>query len=400
MLGKVFFETFQEYKLWLQDIGATVRQNPSWEVDLFMGEEGQPYPEHCRAYFDSLVGIFEDAGGTMLLETRVLDLITDAEGTIVGLKAKGPEGTSNIGAKAVILACGGFQSNSEMRLKYLGREADLATVMGTPYNMGDGIRMAQKLGASLRGAFSTMSGSWAAAHPYKEPLTDPEVYEKAPYVAGAGSVDWLNSVSSVTVPSGAILVNLNGQRYVDEVAAYPRAHNSTLRQLQAKGIVVYDKPLYDTVAPYHDITVEECFEGIREGGGFVVIADTMSQLADDLAALPTPVHKANVLKTVAEYNAAIDAGKGAELEVARTGAATKIESPPFYAIPVTVKIYANFGGLAMNEYAQVLDSQNQPIPRLYACPPTAGGVMRSIYTGMIGCAGTFGWIAGQHAAAL
>lgn len=334
-----------------------------------------------------------------MLRTRALKLLTDDEGTIVGLRAKGPEGTLNIKGKAVILACGGFQSNPEFRQRYFGREADLATVMGSPYNQGDGIRIAQEVGAALSGAMSTFSGSWAAAHPCEYPLEDPEEYEKATYDPGSGSLDWLNSISTVSMPAGAILVNLNGERYVDEVAAYPRNIHPTIRQPQAKGIMIFDKPMYDLIVPYHGLEMEERVEAIREAGGVVVIADTMSELADKLAELPTPVHKANFFKTIDEYNKAVDAGKSAELEVARTGAPIKIETPPFYAFPVTVKIYACFGGLAINEYAQVLDTQHEPIPGLYACPPTAGGIMRSIYRGMIACAGVFGTIAARHIAA-
>ncbi len=128
-------------------------------------------------------------------------------------------------------------------------------------------------------------------------------------------------------------------------------------------------------------------------------ANTIEELADMLGKLTTPVHKANFLKTIAEYNAAVDASTSADLEVARTVISAKIAVAPFYARAVTAQPYANFGGVAINQYSQVLDTQKQPIPRLYAIPPVAGGIMRTIYKGMIGCAGTFGFIAGKHVVA-
>ena len=164
--------------------------------------------------------------------------------------------------------------------------------------------------------------------------------------------------------------------------------------------MVFDQAMYGSIAVYHDLKIEECIAGIRAAGGVVVIANTIDEVADALAKLPTPAHKANLLKTITEYNAAIGTGKGAELQVARTGYSAKIEKPPFYAIPTSPRVYACFGGLAINQYAQVLDTQQAPVPNLYAIPPTAGGVMRNVYTGMIGCGGTFGWIAGNYIAAI
>ena len=401
-LGPFYFEQYQEYKRWLKEIGADVVDDPNRPVDLQMGggRTGEGLNTGCRDYFDSLVTIFEDAGGTILLKTRGKKLLTDEEGAIVGLRAEAPEGFLDMKAKAVILACGGFQNNPELKVKYWGRDADLARLHGTPYNMGEGMLMAQEVGASLSDSMGSFQCGIAAAHPCRNPQANPEEWDAAGYDFNGKHVF---STFSIGIPGAKILVNLEGKRYVDETAAYPSWGVMTARQSKATGISIFDGPMWNAAKDavgYHGRTSQEGFDIARSYGAVILEADTISELADKLAELPTPVHKANFLKTLDEYNKAVTAGTSGELEVSRTSNAVAIETPPFYAVPTTPNIYACYGGLAINKNAQVLDMEKEPIPGLYACPPTAGGIMRSIYTGMIGCAGTFGWIAGKHSAAL
>jgi succinate dehydrogenase/fumarate reductase flavoprotein subunit len=394
-LGPFYFQQFQEYKKWLVDIGAYVSPGMGG-VDLNMGQGEEP-PLHCRKYFDSLVSIFEDAGGTILTKTRGMKILTDEEGTIVGLRAKGPEGFVNIKAKAVILSCGGFQNNQELRVKYFGRDADLAHAMAVPYNMGEGMKMAQEVGAGLRGSMSTFGTAIGPAFPFHNKLEYPEEYEQEPYTRD-GKGAWAKYIQ--VIPAGYIIVNVYGKRYVDEASTGYRIEDATMRQPQAKGIVVFDETMKGTLAAIGYGSVE----GIVEAGAVVAEADTISELADKVASLPyvlqTPLHKAAFVRTIEEYNQAVEAGKAQELDVPRTGQVAKIETPPFYAVPETPWVYMCFGGVAINKDAQVLDMQQETIPGLYATPPVAGGIQREIYTGSIGCAGTFGWIAGKNAAAL
>ena len=103
------------------------------------------------------------------------------------------------------------------------------------------------------------------------------------------------------------------------------------------------------------------------------------------------------IRTIKDYNYAIDNKIAANLEVPRAANPNKISTAPFYAVAVTPAVYHTFGGLLINEKAQVLDVQKEPIPNLYACPPVAG-IFREVYGGGIASAGTFGYIAGKTAA--
>lgn len=140
-----------------------------------------------------------------------------------------------------------------------------------------------------------------------------------------------------------------------------------------------------------------------EVGGAYFSTDTIEDLADQLnAAGPATykVHKANLVKTIEEYNAAAETGTGDDLFPPKSGSTncTPIVEPPFYAVPMRAAIYANYGGVAIDTNAQVLDISRKPIPGLYATVPCAGGVFHEFYTGTIAGAGVTGRLAADAAA--
>lgn len=122
-------------------------------------------------------------------------------------------------------------------------------------------------------------------------------------------------------------------------------------------------------------------------------ADTLEELATKMQDT-LGVYKGTFMKTINEYNKAIDNGSADQLEVPRVDRQFKIAKGPFYAVTVGTCAYHTFGGLVINEKAQVLDIQKQPIKNLYACPPTAA-MFREPYGGGVASAGTFGYIAGK-----
>src|SRR5246127_4081323 len=117
--------------------------------------------------------------------TAPVDLIQDQKGHVVGVRAKGPDGFEDIPAKAVVLACGGFQANPEMRVRYLGPGWELCKVRGTRYNTGDGINAALAIGAQPFGGWSTCHAvQWDISAP---PFGDRVVldnYQKHSYPTG------------------------------------------------------------------------------------------------------------------------------------------------------------------------------------------------------------------------
>ncbi|MFZ0099565.1 MAG: FAD-dependent oxidoreductase, partial [Gemmobacter sp.] len=101
----------------------------------------------------------EEGGATFHYETSATELLQDDTGAVVGVKALTPEGFVTFHAKSVVLACGGFEANAEMRARYLGANWDTAHIRGVPFNTGDGLRMALDIGAVPHGSWSTCHAS-------------------------------------------------------------------------------------------------------------------------------------------------------------------------------------------------------------------------------------------------
>jgi succinate dehydrogenase/fumarate reductase flavoprotein subunit len=186
-----------------------------------------------------------------------------------------------------------------------------------------------------------------------------------------------------------------------------RIPQAMIKQKRATAIIIADKPKWEnwlgTVPSFGlPFTAKENMEVAAlsdETGGKIFSADTIEELADIMNATGVAtymVDKENLVREFNEYNTAIAEGRGASLEVSRALVTQEaLIEPPFYAYPVRPGIYATWGGVAINTRAQALDKNNKPIPGLYVCAPTAGGIMREIYTGAICMAGTTGWWAGN-----
>ena len=132
---------------------------------------------------------------------RAVSLIADDDG-IHGVVVREGGRTSEIGAKAVVLAAGGFQANPEWRTRYLGPGWDLAKVRGTRFNTGDGIRMAVDIGAAT-------CGNWSGGHAVGWDRNAPEF----------GDLDVGDGFQKHSYPFG-IMINANGKRFVDEGADF------------------------------------------------------------------------------------------------------------------------------------------------------------------------------------
>ena len=133
--------------------------------------------------------------------TRALDLLCDGN-RVEGVRVRSDGAAQDLRAKAVVLACGGFEANAEWRTRYLGPGWDLAKVRGSRFNTGDGIRMALAIGASPR-------GNWSGCHAVQWEMNAPEF----------GDLAVGDQFQKHSYPFG-ILINATGQRFVDEGADF------------------------------------------------------------------------------------------------------------------------------------------------------------------------------------
>ncbi|MGO8868269.1 MAG: FAD-dependent tricarballylate dehydrogenase TcuA [Alphaproteobacteria bacterium] len=316
-------------------------------------------------------------------ESRALGLLADDSG-VRGVRVKAKGVTQELGAKAVVLACGGFEANAHWRTRYLGPNWDLAKVRGTRFNTGDGIRMALEVGAQS-------CGNWSGCHAVGWDRNAPEFGDLA---VGDG-------FQKHSYPFG-IMVNARGLRFVDEGADF---RNYTYAKY---GRVILEQPGQFAWQIFDQKVVHLLRDEYRIRRVTKAQADTLEELAGKLE----DVDAERFLATVSEYNAAVDqtvpfnpnvkdgrAAKG--LAVPKSNWANTIERPPFLAFAVTCGITFTFGGLRITNGGQVVDTEGQPIPGLYAAGELVGDIFYFNYPGGTGLmsGAVFGKIAGTSAAA-
>ena len=331
---------------------------------------------------ESLAAGVERDGGTILYDARALSLIADDDG-VSGLRVRVAGKTQEIKVnRAVVLASGGFQSNIEWRTRYLGPNWDLAKVRGTRFNTGDGIRMALDIGAMPW-------GNWSGCHAVGWDRNAPDF----------GDLDVGDGFQKHSYPFG-VMVNALGKRFVDEGAdfrnyTYAKYGRAILEQPQQFAWQIFDQKVT------HLLRDEYRIKQVTR-----VKADTLEELAGKLEG----VDSARFLKTMSEYNAAVDDsvpfnpnikdGRSAKgLDVGKTNWANRLDKPPYEAYQVTCGITFTFGGLRIDGSAQVLDTEGRVIPGLYAAGELVGGLFYCNYPGGSGlmAGAVFGRIAGTNA---
>ena len=313
--------------------------------------------------------------------TSAVRLIQDQRGRVTGVATQDADGFGEITARAVVLGCGGFEANPEWRARYLGRPWDSAKVRGTRYNTGDGLRMAIEIGALPH-------GQWTGCH-------------STPIDAGApphGDRKLTDKTNRLSYPFG-VLVNTRGRRFFDEgedfqFYTYAKLGGIILNQPGGIAFQIFDAKVTDLLEA-------------RYKTGSPIVADSIEELVGKL-----PVDRPTGLQALAEYNAAVDAGtfdptvkdalgtKG--LDLPKSNWAQRLDTPPFVAYPVTGGITFSFGGVRINDRAQVMSTGWAPVAGLYACGEMVGGLFHGNYPGGTGLmsGAVFGRIAGRSAATL
>lgn len=321
----------------------------------------------------------ESKGIEIRYDACAMRLAQDATGKVNGIVVREPDGIKTLKAKAVILGSGGFEANTAWRVQYLGGHWGGAKVRGCAFNHGDGIRMALEAGA-------VPYGEWQGCH--ATPISF-----KAPAYADIVMTDKTNRLSYVY----GIMLNIDGKRFVDEgydvhPMTYALYGGLILGQPQGIAYQIFDSK------------VVHLLEG-RYATEEPVKADTLEGLLDRLR-----INKGQAMRTIREYNEAAACGAFVATKLdgmhtegiapPKTNWAQRIDAPPFVAYPVTGGITFTFGGLRVNEHAQVVANNWKPLRGLFACGELVGGLFYGNYpagTGLMAGA-VFGRIAGASAA--
>ena len=373
---------------WLRDKG--VRWNLSFGRQAFRVEEkyrfwGGLIVEAIGAgpgLVDALFARAQKDGVEIRYGSTARRLLTDRVGRITGIEIRGPKGPYEVRAPSVVLAAGGFEANPEWRCRYLGPNWDLAKVRGTPYNTGDGIRMALDIGAQP-------FGHWSSCHAVAWDLNAPphgdrkigDLFQKHSYPFG-------------------LVVNARGERFLDEGAdfrnyTYAEYGRRIITQPHRAAFQIFDSKVLHLLRDEYRIREVTKAEA-------ATIEEVAKKLEIDAQALVRTIREFNAAVQPGEFNPAILDGKGTQgIVPPKSNWAVPIDTPPFVGYGVTTGITFTFGGLKITTSAEVMDTENRVIPGLFAAGELVGGLFYYNYPGGSGlmAGAVFGRLAGSGAGA-
>ena len=274
----------------------------------------------------------EKAGVKMMLDTTATEILTDANGAAVGVKATGASGeTVTVNAKAVVLATGGFGANLDMVVKY---KPELKGFMTTnaPGIQGQGIEMAQAIGAA------TVDMDQIQIHPTVEANTAALITEG---LRG----------------DGAVLINAEGKRFIDEVGTRDVVSAAEIAQTGSYSWLVVDQAMVDA---------SSVIQGYIKKG-YTVTGETYEELGKAMG-----VDAAAFAETMDKWNGYVEAKN--DPDFGRTSFANPLNTAPYYAVKVTAGVHHTMGGLKINANTEVLNEKGEVIPGLFAAGEVTGGV--------------------------
>ncbi len=412
---RVCVEELGENNEWVKSLGGQPmkgRPRPSEFADLPGAECVHVYvngPEvRESALWLLLQGCVESRGIRVLYETPGKRLIRNHEtNEIIGIIAqRGGKDISVKARKAVVLTCGGFQNNPDMIRNYLTNLPNCYP-LGTPYNTGDGIRMALDVGADLW-HMNNISGP---QYSFKLPGRDVAIFpRKLPgdsyiFVAGTGERFIFEQFS--------VLVTTEGQ-------PRPLRHGKVWKYGQwipsptpPSMYCVFDEKLRRKGPIYPGATQDGSFSGYKRGWvehfnlyswskdnseeirkGWIKRADTIGELASRLDISPEKLEN-----TISTYNRYCEQRRDPDFN-RDPNSLEPIDEPPYYGIPLVPCFVNTQGGPRRNDRAQIVDPYGSPIPRLYSAGEL-GSIFSFLYQGAgnVGECLAFGRVAGRNAVA-
>lgn len=317
---------------WLDSIGAPLPKvsfsGGATNARIHSPEDGSGVGEYLVNAFSTQL---EKAEIPVYLQTKATELIME-DGAVCGVKAESDTVNYTFKAKAVIIATGGFGANEEMYCEY---RPDLKGTVTTnaPGATGDGIIMAGAVGAYF------VDMDQIQLHPTVEQQTSMLITEG---VRG----------------DGAILVNQSGKRFTNEMLTRDKVSAAELEQEGQYAYVIFDQNLRDGLK-----AVEKYIKN-----GIVVQADTIEELATKL-----DIDPATLAETLNTWNEAV--ANQNDTEFGRdTGMEADLSVAPYYAIKVAPGIHHTMGGIKIDTDAEVINTEGNTIPGLFAAGEVCGGI--------------------------
>lgn len=292
------------------------------------------------------------------VNSAVVKIIEDSKGRVTGVEVNGlHSGLYTIKAKAVVLTAGGFSANPE-KVAYYRPEFKGMTTSNQPGATGDGLDLGAKAGGELKD------------------MKDIQIH---PTVAAGSRI----LITEAVRGNGAILINHEGKRFVNELTTRDKASEAILNQTGKSAYMIFDegirKSLKQIDGYFH-------LDLVKEGA-------TLKELA---AAIKVPAETFEA--TIDSYNKAVEAKNDAEFK--RPDLPRALRTAKYYAIEIKPGVHYTMGGLKINTSSQVMAKDGKPIAGFFAAGEVTGGVHGANRLGgnSISETITFGRIAGSGAA--
>ena len=305
---------------------------------------------------ETLSATAEKSGVDIRLESAVKEILKDGD-KVVGVKVEHKGQTYTIKSKAVVMATGGFGANSKMVAKYKPELKDFGST-NSPAITGEGITMVEVVGGTL---------------------VDMTEIQTHPTVVHNNTA----MITEAVRGEGAILVNRDGNRFINELETRDVVSKAELAQEGKSAFLVFDETVREKLGAINNYIKK----------GYAVSGNSLDELAEKIG-----VNGKNLNSTMKKYNQYVKDGKDTEFN--KNILPRELGKAPFYAIEVSPAVHHTMGGVSINSSAEVLTADGKVIEGLYAAGEITGGVHGANRIG--GNAMTditvFGKIAGDNAA--
>lgn len=337
-LVQVMAENSADAIVWLDSIGAEL-SNVGKAGGASVNRAHRPVDENGKilSVGTYLVTKLEEAcidnGVEILLETQATEIVME-DGVAVGIIANSPTVNYTINAGAVIVASGGFGGNLEM-VAELKPELEGYVSTNAPTLTGDGIKMAEAVGAAT---------------------VDMEQIQIHPTVVQANGALITESLRG----DGAILLNAEGKRFIDETQTRDVVSANVIAQTDSYAWLIVNQAMFD------DSTVVQKYVDQE----YLIAAEDVAALAELIGA-----DEAVIQESLDAWNTAIETQNDAEC--GREGLDTiayNVSEGSYYAVKIAPGIHHTMGGIMINTNAEVIDTEGNVIPGLYAAGEVTGGV--------------------------
>ena len=333
---------------WLRSIGA--------QLTVASGQVSSTTSREVGKLGVSIVSALKAEMEKVGVDARVNSKATEIlmqDDKVAGVKVSTKQGDYTISTKAIVLATGGFGANKNMVIEHAPQLADLSSSCSNGAT-GDGHLMAQAVGAELKNMdYIRVNFTYTTAE--------------------NGYYYYMGSLFN----TGAIFVNDNGERFVNDQGGYGVGHQVVAQG--ASGWAIFDNSI---VAGVQDVREYEKL-------GLYVKADTIEELADKIG-----VNKENLINTISKYKGYVANGK--DEEFGRAMVTMTFDEAPYYACKMTCRVQGTFGGINTDVNAQVLNAEGKAIPGLFAAGECANDGTWGANPACVNI--VFGKIAGQNAA--